>query len=252
MKTLLLEKMTWPEIKEAMENGYDTVIIIAASIEQHGPGLPECTDTALGYFEAEVLAARLGHALAAPVIRPGLSAHHMGFPGSITLRPETFKAILEDYIAAYVHHGFRKIVLCSSHGGYFRTIEEVATEQAEKYPGVKIVTGISLDKLDETLIEMDRAEGLPQGTCGGHACDWETSIMMLIDEDYVRKDKLQKGCVESLTGELLERFFNQGVGSVSPNGVMGDPTGANAERGKRYFEYMQELQAECIRKKLAE
>ena len=37
MKTFLLEKMTWPEIKEAMENGFDTVIIFAASIEQHGP-----------------------------------------------------------------------------------------------------------------------------------------------------------------------------------------------------------------------
>ncbi len=252
MKTFLLEKMTWPEIKEAMENGFDTVIIFAASIEQHGPGLPECTDTALGYFEAEDLARRLGNALAAPVIRPGLSAHHMGFPGSITLRPETFKAILEDYIAAYAHHGFRKIVLCSSHGGNFKAIEKVAEEQSEKYPDLRIVTGISLDELDAALMEMDRVEGLPAGTCGGHACDWETSIMMLIDEEYVRRDKLQRGYVGQLNGELLDRFFNQGVGSVSPIGVMGDPTGADPERGRRYFEYLQELQAECIRRKLGE
>ncbi|MCR4709915.1 MAG: creatininase family protein, partial [Clostridiales bacterium] len=131
-------------------------------------------------------------------------------------------------------------------------IEKVAEEQAEKYPNVKIVTGISLDELDAALMEMDRVEGLPAGTCGGHACDWETSIMMLIDEDYVRRDKLQKGYVGQLNGELLDRFFNQGVGSVSPIGVMGDPTGANPERGRRYFKYLQELQAECIRRKLGE
>lgn len=251
MDTLLLEKMTWPEIKEALDNGYDTVIIFAASVEQHGPALPEITDTALGYLEAEDLARRLGNALAAPVIRPGLSAHHMGFPGSITLRPEVFRGIVEDYIAAYVHHGFRNIVLCSSHGGNFKALENIAAEQARRYPGVKIVTGMSLDDLDENLAEMDRVEGLPVGTCGGHACDWETSVMMMIDEGYVRKDKLQRGYVGPLTGELLDRFFNQGVGSVSPIGVMGDPTGANAERGRRYFEYQQELQVRCIREKLS-
>ncbi len=250
MDSLLLEKLTWPEIKEAMGSGFDTVVIYAASIEQHGPGLPECTDTVLGYFEAEDLARRLGHALAAPVIRPGLSAHHMSFPGSLTLRPEVFRGILEDYISAYVRHGFRNIVLCSSHGGNFRILEETAEKEASKYPGVKIVTGISLDELDDMLAEMDRLEGLPPGTCGGHACDWETSIMAMIDEDYVRYDKLQQGYVGTLKGELLDRFFNQGVASVSPIGVMGDPTGADKERGRRYFEILQEKQAECIRRKL--
>lgn len=119
MKTYLLEEMTWPEIQAAMKNGCDTVVIYAASIEQHGPALPEMTDTILGYAAASDLAKRLGNALAAPLIRPGLSAHHMCFPGSITLRPETFRAVVEDYISAYVHHGFRTIVLASSHGGQF-------------------------------------------------------------------------------------------------------------------------------------
>ena len=250
MENYLLEKMTWPEIREALDNGVDTVVIYAASIEQHGPALPEITDTALGYLEAEDLARRLGNALAAPVIRPGLSAHHMGFPGSITLRPEVFKGIVEDYISAYIHHGFKKIVLASSHGGNFKALEEIAEEQSALHPEICIVTGPSLDELDESLAEMDRVEGLPIGTCGGHACDWETSLMLVIDENYVRRDKLQKGYVGPLTGELLDRFFNEGVGSVSPIGVMGDPTGANAERGKRYFEYYQNLTVECVRKKI--
>lgn len=91
MDTLLLENMTWKEIDVAKKNGFDSVIIFAASVEQHGPALPEITDTVLGYAEAVDLAKRLGNTLVAPVIRPGLSKHHLGFPGSLTLRPEVFK-----------------------------------------------------------------------------------------------------------------------------------------------------------------
>ncbi len=252
MNTYLLEEMTWTEIKDAMAQGVDTVIICAASIEQHGPALPEMTDTVLGYANAVDLAKRLGNALAAPVIRPGLSKHHMSFPGSVTLRPEVFKGIVEDYIAAYVHHGFRKIILISSHGGNFNVLEEIAAEQAEKYPDICIITGCSLDELDAALAEAEKKEGLPTGACGGHACDFETSTMMSLCEEYVRKDKLQAGYVGALTGELLQRFFEQGVNSVSEIGVMGDPTGADAERGKRYFAYMAEVHEAAVRKHMAE
>lgn len=210
MKTYLLEEMTWPEIQAAMKNGCDTVVIYAASIEQHGPALPEMTDTILGYAAASDLAKRLGNALAAPLIRPGLSAHHMCFPGSITLRPETFRAVVEDYISAYVHHGFRTIVLASSHGGNFRALEEIAQQQSEQYPHVRIVCGCSLEELDAALAEVEVLEGLPVGTCGGHACDWETSVMMMLNEDYVRREKLQRGHVGALTEELLHRFFEMG------------------------------------------
>ena len=252
MKTYLLEEMTWPEIKEALEQGMDTVVIYAASIEQHGPALPEKTDTAIGYAEAIDLAKRLGNALVAPVIRPGLSKHHMGFPGSVTLRPEIFKGIVEDYVAAYIHHGFRTVILASSHGGNFKAIDEIAAQLAEKYPDICIVSGCNLDELDEALVQLERMEGLPTGTCGGHACDWETSIMMTLDENDVRKDQLQAGYIGALTGELLQKFFEEGVQSVSAIGVMGDPTGAEPERGRRYFQYVQDVQEAAVKRHIQE
>lgn len=250
MDTLLLEEMTWEEIQSAMQAGFDSVLIFAASVEQHGPALPEVTDTVLGYAEGVDLAKRLGNTLVAPVIRPGLSKHHMCFPGSLTLRPEVFRGIIEDYISAYIHHGFRNIILMSSHGGNFSALEEIAAHQSKCYPEICIITGCSLEELDELLIQMDQMEGLSPGTCGGHACDWETSLMMMIDERHVRKSRLQKGLVGSLCGELLERFFRDGVKSVSENGVIGDPTGSNADRGKRYFEIYQRMQEQIIRRKL--
>lgn len=298
MKTCLLEEMTWPEIREAMDQGFDTVIIYAASIEQHGPALPESTDLCLGYAEAADLAVRLGHALVAPVIRPGLSKHHMGFPGSVTLRPEVFRGVVEDYVAAYVHHGFRRIILGASHGGNFSAMDEIAAGLARRYPDVCIVTGCCLDELDASLIELEKMEGLPHGTCGGHACDWETSIMMMLDADRaaggpgdaagsadgsaidgvggaetgadrttgsaeydalgfdngmrVRADRLQTGFMGGLSGETLRVFFEEGVQAISPIGVMGDPTGSNAGRGRRYFKYMQDVQETAVRKHIRE
>lgn len=252
--TLFLEEMTWPEIEAAMAAGMNQVLIFAASVEQHGPALPEITDTVIGYAEAEDLARRLENTLVAPVIRPGLSKHHMCFPGSLTLRPEVFKGVVEDYVSAYIHHGFQTIILASSHGGNFAAMAEFAEEQAALHPDICIVSGCSLDHLDDALVEMDRMEGQPAGTCGGHACDWETSVMMYLgqqqNKDFVRRDKLERGLVEALTGELLDRFFHEGVKSVSPIGVMGDPTGATPEKGQRYFHCFQEIQEKAIRDNL--
>ena len=70
--TVLIEEMTWREIKQAMDAGKDTVILVAAAIEQHGPHLPTATDTIIGYAVAKAVAKKLGNALVAPVIRPAL------------------------------------------------------------------------------------------------------------------------------------------------------------------------------------
>lgn len=252
MKTYLLEEMTWPEIREAMEKGVDTVIIFAASIEQHGPGLPENTDTLIGYAEAVGIAERLGNALVAPVIRPGLSRHHLCLPGSLTFRPETFRMVVEDYVAAYVHHGFKKLILGSSHGGNFETLDAVAEEQSRKYPEVKIITALSHDDLHQIFLDAERSEDLPAGTCGGHACDWETSVMLTLGEDLVRRDKLQCGHVGVISDELRKHFFEDGVSYVSPIGVLGDPTHADRARGERYFSHLMEVCLASIRKKLTE
>lgn len=90
-----------------------------ASNEQHGPHLAENTDYIFGLEMCRAVAEKMGDALVAPVIRPGLSQHHMRHPGSLTLRPETFRMLVEDYVDCYVRHGFERIVLLASHGTNF-------------------------------------------------------------------------------------------------------------------------------------
>ena len=79
--TLLLEEMTWPAVEAAIAGGKTTVVFACGAVEQHGPHLPLGTDTYLGTAIAERAARLAGNTLVAPTLRPGLSEHHMGFPG---------------------------------------------------------------------------------------------------------------------------------------------------------------------------
>lgn len=92
---------------------------------------------------------------------------------------------------------------------------------------------------------------MEKGAAGGHACDWETSVMLMTAPQYVRMDKAQRGFVGEVSPAVLERFFSQGVTSVSEIGVMGDPTNASAERGARYFKALQDVQEQIVREHLA-
>ena len=134
LKSVLLEELSWREIGEAMEGGCRTVLVCAASNEQHGPHLAENTDYIFGLEMCRAVAEKMGDALVAPVIRPGLSQHHMRHPGSLTLRPETFRMLVEDYVDCYVRHGFERIVLLASHGTNFAPLAALAPELQKKIP----------------------------------------------------------------------------------------------------------------------
>ena len=250
LNKLLLEEMSWPEIKKALDDGITTVIIAAGSVEQHGPHLPEITDTVLGYQSAMELARRLGNALVAPVIRPGLSEHHMAFPGSITLRPEVFTGIVEDYISSYVRHGFKTIILISSHGGNTATLAKVAEDQAKKYEGVKIISGLSLSDMRPVVESLEKADDLPAGTYGSHACARETSVMLLFAPQLVDMSKAKCGYLGRLTDEVVQKVFTGGIASISENGILGDARPSNAERGARCFKAIQDKQEQVVRDKL--
>src|SRR5689334_17523468 len=100
-----LERMTWPEIGEAIANGNTTAIIVAGSSEQHGPHLPEGTDSMIGEGLAVRLAHKLGNALVAPVIRPGCSDHHLAFPGTVSISEDLLIKTIDAYVDSLRKHG---------------------------------------------------------------------------------------------------------------------------------------------------
>lgn len=235
MKTqdYLLEQMNWPTIKEKIDAGMDTVIICTASVEQHGYHLSELTDTLIGQATALLVAEKLGNALVAPVIRPGLSEHHIAMAGSITLRPEVYRGIIEDYVTSYKIHGFKKLVIFSSHGGNFNENERIVKALKEMHPDMQFSSALSLMDLIGLMAQFEKKYGLVEGSTG-HGGAMETSVMLHIAPDQVDMDKATPGYIGTLTEDVLNKLFKNGIAGVTEVGILGDPRQAKAEWGE-YF-----------------
>ena len=242
-ETVLMEEMTWREIKQAMDAGKDSVILVAASIEQHGPHLPTATDTIIGYAVAEAVAKKLGNALVAPVIRPALSFHHIDFPGTITLRMPTFVKVLEEYCESLKVHGFKNIVLFVSHGGNTDALKAFTPSIAKKLGSdVQVLFVYTMKDNMNAMQEQLNQKGITLGRAGVHSGYTETSIMLMLRPELVDMNKAAPGLTdeafylpENISKSQISSFIH-GIKSQAENGVLGDPTGANAEIGKELFE----------------
>jgi creatinine amidohydrolase len=241
--TVLMEEMTWQEIKKAVECGKDTAILVAASIEQHGPHLPTATDTIIGYALAEAVAKKLGSALVAPVIRPALSYHHIDFAGTITLRMQTFVKVLEEHCMSLKVQGFKNIVLFVSHGGNADALKAFTPSIAKKIgPEIQLLFVYGLEKNIKAMQEYLAQKGITPARAGVHSGFSETSVMLMLRPDLVNMEKAVAGLTdeafyqpENINKSKISSFIH-GIKSQSANGILGDPTGANAEIGKEIFE----------------
>ena len=105
------------------------VILPVAAVEQHGPHLPIATDRIIAEYFANRMNETLGSSvLILPTVAVGCSEHHMAFPGSLTLRHETFLSVCEQYLDSARSHGFRNFLVFNSHGGN-RGVTQVLLEK---------------------------------------------------------------------------------------------------------------------------
>lgn len=115
LKQPYLPHMTSPEVAEVLKT-CKTVVIPLGAIEQHARHLPLITDY-LGVLRVAEEAARRVRLVIAPSVMAGVSPHHMGFPGTISLSAETFAQVVFETAQSLAHHGFKRIVLLNGHGG---------------------------------------------------------------------------------------------------------------------------------------
>lgn len=236
MKTIIMEQMTWPEIKQAIASGSTTAVFAVGSTEQHGPHLPTMTDARIGDDLAERVARKLGHALQARTIDVGLSEHHLAFAGTISLKAETLSLILRDYVESLVRHGFTRIIIIPSHGGNFATVRQAIEAARKIHPGVE-VTGITdLLALTGFLNRVSARHGVTAEEAGAHSGENETSMMMALEKDLVAVERFALGYIGPLGEAEMKIIFEKGMPALTANGVLGNPRTASAEKGEDYLD----------------
>src|SRR5687767_9763575 len=121
--TVWIEEMTWMDVRDAIRAGKTTVIIPTGGVEPNGPWLVTGKHNYVLQANCDAIARKLGNALCAPIIKlvPEGSiepqSSHMRSPGTISMRQETYRALLTDIVHSLKMHGFRNIILIGDSGG---------------------------------------------------------------------------------------------------------------------------------------
>ena len=232
-REIQIERMRSPQIQKRIESGWTTVLFACGAIEQHGPHLPLFMDAEHGSRLVLEIARRLGQALVAPTLRIGCSEHHMAFSGTISLRRETFDAVVTDYVTSLVRHGFERVLIVPTHGGNFAPLRELLPALRQAAAGAQVEAHTNL----MGLIDLWRREAeleLGLGSrVGGHADIAETSIMLSLHPQLVREEVEEPGFQADLSEEVLGQIIQNGLDSVTPNGILGDARGATSGLGVR-------------------
>jgi creatinine amidohydrolase len=223
---VLLETMTFGEIQTALTEGRRDVVVPCGAVEQHGRHLPLDVDAVHADRLGQEVAERLGTALVAPTIRVGVSPHHMAFPGTISLQPETFEAVYSDYCRSLAAHRFRTILCFSAHGGNFAPLARMEQRLDELVgPECRVIVFSDLNGLIEVWRTAVVDGGGDPDHVGGHADVAESSVYSYLRPGSVRTDQMAAGYTGPVDDAVLDRLFTGGIKALSDTGVMGDPHG---------------------------
>ncbi|MEO8345233.1 MAG: creatininase family protein [Betaproteobacteria bacterium] len=222
--SIMLEDLTWTELKQQIGAGKTTIIVPIGGTEQNGPYMALGKHNARVRVLAEKIARELGNALVAPVIayvpEGSISppTDHMRFPGTITIPDKTFAGLLEYGARSFKLHGFRDVVFLGDHGGYQRELRDVATRLNREWSATPVRAHAIVEYYrvtNTTYVEALKGRGYTADEIGTHAGVADTSLTLALTPGMVRADRL--------------------AGAPKPtasDGAYGDPRRSSAEVGQ--------------------
>jgi len=249
-----LEELSWPDAQAAIQAGAMAVIPVG-SLEQHGRHLAVNTDNVLGDAIADAAVRKASdrglRVLLCPPLHYGYTMHNMDFPGTMTLRAETLLAVGVDLVASLAHHGCKRVVLLNSHGSNWSVLDLIAREVMNRRPEVLVA---AIFPIKMAAAELERLREAKQTGGMSHGCELETSLML-----HLRPELVDMGKAVHDISQPDSRFYwrdilrgSRGVAladltrHASRTGLVGDPTVATAEKGRRFFEVIVETCADFL------
>jgi creatinine amidohydrolase len=222
-----IEAMTWTEVRDAIQAGKKAVIIPTGGTEQNGPHMVLGKHNYVVTFTAKVIADRLGNALVAPTVQyvPEGNFNSPTFgekPGVISNPSPGYDMLLDAAARSLKVHGFTDILLIGDSGGNQAGLDSTANRLNREWAGTGVRVYALTNYYQKSRVQLRawllERFGYDAATSGSHAGITDTSQMLYIFPQGIRKDKLLPN------------------GGGPEWGVNGDPTKATAEIGKKAVE----------------
>jgi creatinine amidohydrolase len=223
-RSVWIDDLTWPEVRDGIAAGKSTAIIFVGSSEQNGPHMAIGKHNFIARYCAQRIAEELGDALVYPVLPFAITGDaaaktaHMRFPGSVTIPPDVFAGVVRAVAQSALSAGFRLVALMGDHGGGQEEMARVAQalDAQSKRSGARVIyVGDLYSKADTQFDEVLAKRGITSKEL--HAGIPDTSAIMFLDADkWIRKDQIAAANEQA--------------------GVQGTPAQASAELGKIYLD----------------
>lgn len=223
-----LSEMKWPQMAKLSRDM--PVVIPIAALEQHGPHMPVFTDSLLlGEVVRRISEPLHGRVLFAPLFWLGNSHHHLDFPGTVSASPRVYMDVLIDLAESFLTHGFRRLVLLNGHGGNIVPAQQALFELRQRYRSRSDVLLLSTTYWTADGNPNEADSSLRQ-TQMGHACEWETSMMLRIQPqlvgDYAAAEDVEWGRAFTPANRAWV------TPDRSPLGHIGYPRNSSADKGE--------------------
>jgi creatinine amidohydrolase len=225
---------TWHEVEEYLRTSRGIIIPIG-STEQHGPNGLIGTD----HLDAEFVAKGVGDTigcLIAPTLTIGMSQHHLGFTGSITLRPSTLIAVVGDVVTSLMKHGFERFLFINGHGGNVATVtaafDEIYTASSMRGPDSSSPVRCKMVFWSQGARATALAKELYGDSDGSHATASEVSLSQYYHPQSIKYAQMSPKVAPRSTGffdcaDYRRRFPDGRIGS--------DPSLSTPEHGERLY-----------------
>jgi creatinine amidohydrolase len=222
--------MTFPELRR-VDRLAIVVLLPIAACEQHSLHLPTITDTVLTTAVAEGVEGRLPRSvLLLPTLWLGASSHHLRFGATLSAEVDTHVAVLCDLITPLLTDGYRHVLVLNGHGGNVDTMQLALRRLQPRFRTHQLAAASYWDLAEPELAAL--AEG-PRKVMG-HACEFETSMMLALRPDLVRRDAI----VDDPPREdplLRGVFLAEDMHQRTDHGAVGYPERATAEKGRAFL-----------------
>ena len=223
--------LSWFEVERRIQANAIAVLPIAAACKEHGPHLPMQTDLLQAEWLAGVLVQR-ANVLVWPTVTYGYYPAFTGYSGSVSLSRETFQRMVQEILGDIRRTGVRTVLILNTGISTIEPLQDIVDDLSNE-------GDITLANVYDGPLYRREAEVIEEQSCGGHADELETSIMLAIDRQHVSLDKAVAWTPPTFaaSGPFSREQHNP---RYSPAGVWGDPTLASEEKGRRLLSAMVE------------